>query len=958
MSVPVQLNQALETLYGNSDPAVKEQANEYLLAFQRSEQAWQTAFDILAQPSSSVQASVFAAQTLRSKVQYDFAQLPHDQLSALKNSLLQLMVAYTGKQRLVITQLCITLANFALQYLDWKNAVDEIVSVLSGPATDTLLEFLKILPEELLDVKKTPLTDEEFEVRANELLAANVQSVLYILTTLAESRASNSASTNRLVLECIKSWIIDIPFEQVLSNNALCTLIFDGLLADDMFDTAIDCLSTIVGETADCNNDSVVEALYEQLLKLKPLMAQTQDDPEKVERFTELFATAGEAWHVQIAKKPYNFKPLVDIILQLTAYEEDLDVVKYTFKFWYDLKTLLISDARREARACFTPTYTQLVEIMIKHLRYPTTSNSTELRDLFHNDKEAEDKFKEFRYDMGDVLKDCCAVIGAPVALDIPFKILQSQMNLQMQGQPVTWQEIEAPLFSMRAMAKEVGTNENTILPQIMRYLVQLPENPKIRYAATLVLGRYTEWTAKHPEHLEEQLNYITSGFQQQQNMDIIIAASHALKYFCMDCAELLSNYLEQLYNFYSNVEPSLDIDSLYDITEGIAHILKEERDQDKLYNITLMFWKPTLEKLNQYSSAQPATAQELDKLHTQIADTVEILTIYVDALRPKSFSNASHPVARIVMEIVWPLVVRLVEAHGRSVKVSERCMKLVRRSLQSYKTYLLPVVSTTAELLVSGFQNYKHGCYLWVSGAFIKEYAAEDDVSADIKEAVWGFSVQQAGNFIKIFNELGKDDIPEYTELVEDFFRMGNDVLMFLPVKLLESSLVEPVYRVAVRALETYPEYGTISSVLQFLVDLYSWGFETPPVSMADDIPEALKYKVLNFAVATGEELLTKLLGGLIFTFPSDCWPEANELVVKLVKLSMLQGGSKVGLGWLDRAMLSLPRGSVSDSERLKLLRTVETAINSNDFRRVRTSVRDFVSWYRRKNVDRRNNQ
>ena len=41
---------------------------------------------------------------------------------------------------------------------------------------------------------------------------------------------------------------------------------------------------------------------------------------------------------------------------------------------------------------------------------------------------------------------------------------------------------------------------ENTILPTIMSYLVQLPEHPKIRYAATLVLGRYTEWTSKHPE--------------------------------------------------------------------------------------------------------------------------------------------------------------------------------------------------------------------------------------------------------------------------------------------------------------------------------------------------------------------------------------------------------------------------------------------------------------------------
>lgn len=124
--------------------------------------------------------------------------------------------------------------------------------------------------------------------------------------------------------------------------------------------------------------------------------------------------------------------------------------------------------------------------------------------DLFNGDKEQEDKFKEFRYEMGDVLKDCCAVAGATKALQVPFEQIQNIIS-NSQGH---WQYLEAPLFSMRTMAKEVPLKENTILPTIMSYLVQLPEHPKIRYAATLVLGRYTEWTSKHPEFLEPQLNY------------------------------------------------------------------------------------------------------------------------------------------------------------------------------------------------------------------------------------------------------------------------------------------------------------------------------------------------------------------------------------------------------------------------------------------------------------------
>ncbi|ODV87402.1 hypothetical protein CANARDRAFT_26802 [[Candida] arabinofermentans NRRL YB-2248] len=955
-AIITQLNQALDTLYGNSDPQIKDQANDFLMNFQRSEEAWQIIFPVLGDENSSLQLKIFTAQTFRSKVQYDFSQLPKDSLLSLKDSLIQLMIAYNDKQKLITTQLCISLSNFALQYLEWDNAVTEIVSILSPSSLNTLLEFLKILPQELMDVKKTPLTDEEFETRATQLLHNNVEQVLYILTSISDAKATNSKETNELVLSCIESWIIEIPVNQILNNASICSLIFEGILNDDTFEMAITCLSTIISETAEDVDLEIIKALYDQLINLKPLIAESQDDPEKMERFSQLFATAGETWHVYIAKSPYDFKTLVEIMLQLTAYDEDLDIVRYTFKFWYDLKNLLISSARQEARQCFTPIYAELVEVMDKHLRYPLTSTSTNLIELFDNDKEAIDKFKEFRYEMGDVLKDCCAVIGAPAALNIPFTRLQNFMNLQSQGQPVAWQEVEAPLFSIRAMAKEVGTGENTILPQIMRYLIQLPENPKIRYAATLVLGRYTEWAAKHPEFLEEQLNYITTGFQQQNvDMDIIIAAAHSLKYFCIDCGSLLGNYLEQLYNFYNNVQSALDIQSLYDITEGIAHILKEERDDEKLYNITVMFWKSTLDKLSQFVDITPVTGSQLDEVNTTIADNLEIISIYVDALKPRSLSNKENPVAKILMESVWPLVMKLIATYGRSVKVSERCMKLVRKSIQTFKQYLIPVLSTTAEMLVYGFQHYQSGCYLWVSGAFIKEYSSMEEIPPQIKSAVWSFSVQQIGTFISAFNALSEESLPDYTNLVEDFFRMTDDILMFTPIELLQADeMIQPIFETAIKSLSIYYEYESITAILQFLIDFYSWGFETPPISFMDDIPENLKFKILNFAMNTGEQLISKLMYGLIYSFPSDCWPDTNELIVKLIKLSTLEGSSKLSLGWLDKFLSSLPQGSVNEKERLKLLSTVEIAINSKDYRRVRSSIRDFANWYRRKNVDR----
>jgi len=172
---------------------------------------------------------------------------------------------------------------------------------------------------------------------------------------------------------------------------------------------------------------------------------------------------------------------------------------------------------------------------MIGHLHYPEGNDRS---DIFKGDRVAEDKFRDFRHEMGDVLKDCCRVVGGTQCLNKAYVAVHRQLEKQSRNENVRWQDIEAPLFSMRMMAREVDTAEESVVPEVMKLLVSLPEHDKIRYAATLVLGRYTEWTAKHPEYLEFQLNYISSGFKNQSK-DVISAAAQALKHFCQDCKKV-----------------------------------------------------------------------------------------------------------------------------------------------------------------------------------------------------------------------------------------------------------------------------------------------------------------------------------------------------------------------------------------------------------------------------------
>lgn len=982
------IEEALKSLYGNTDPTLKTKANEYLLEFQRSRQAWDLIFPILEDTNANLELKLFICQTLRSKIQYDYGQLPDQAtIDSLRLSILKVLLELSNfkTDKLLVIQLSIALSYLIIQDFNWANPIFDIMNYLSNNPIN-LLEFLKILPEEMSDIKKLPLTNEEFEVQYKKLLVESVENVYYVLI---ESTKNLNITANKdletLILGCIKSWINELPIHLILSNNSqLWNLIIMGFKDDETFDTSIDCLITIVNQidVFDKLNENLpyIETIYKQLVELRPLIQENWDDPTVIERFTELYSITGEAWHTLIVKDPQNFQILVEIILQLTSYNEDLDIVKYTFKFWYELKSMLILPNFKDSKTLFKPIFGQLIEILIEHLKYPTISDSTNIAVLFDNNKENEDKFKDFRYEIGDVLKDCCSIVGQCDSLKLPFDKLK--ILIENQGTSnIKWQDIECLLFSIRAMAKEIDKNENKILPQIMNFLVQLPENPKIRYAATLVLGRYTIWTSQHPDFLQIELNYIIEGFKvenmnynNEEKMQIIIATSHALKYFCMDCNNLLIDFLEPLYNLYSNIENFLDFESLYDIVEGLSYVLQKyiEKnilvDETQCLSIIKMFWNSTIEKLTAFSSLELSnltSLQDLDSVDVKIANHIELLSLYLDNLKPPiefmKLKNPNYIISNFIISEILPIIYSLITKFGKSSKVSERCIKFIRKCIQNFKRFLIPALNSIERLLIEGFKNYKYGCYLWCSGSLIKEFSGEDeDIDEFIKlepntlGEVWNFSLEQIKTFTNIYKD-STDDINE--DIVEDFFRMMNDILMFKPIELLNNfEIVEVIYKLSLEMVDKFNEFEILNLIINFLTDLLSWSLENPPISIYYDIPNVLKFKIYGLLTNNNNnrDLVIKFLNYSIFKFNDDLIYSAIELVIETFKINNCYKNQFENLNSINSFLSQLPNDIITDNEKLKFHSNVEVSLNSKNFRKIRSTILDFIHWYKRKIINR----
>lgn len=82
--------------------------------------------------------------------------MPQAALEPLRDSLIQLLQIYSDGPRPIRTQLCVSLASLAVQYTTWKDVLQSIGNALqaSKNGEEALLEFLRILPEEVIEGRK------------------------------------------------------------------------------------------------------------------------------------------------------------------------------------------------------------------------------------------------------------------------------------------------------------------------------------------------------------------------------------------------------------------------------------------------------------------------------------------------------------------------------------------------------------------------------------------------------------------------------------------------------------------------------------------------------------------------------------------------------------------------------------------------------------------------------------
>jgi transportin-3 len=87
-------------------------------------------------------------------------QVSPAELTAVRTQILSLLSLFASGPKPIRVQLCVCLANLAIQMKDWKDVLPVVVSSLGNQAEShaCILDFLRVLPEEVTEGRKITLT--------------------------------------------------------------------------------------------------------------------------------------------------------------------------------------------------------------------------------------------------------------------------------------------------------------------------------------------------------------------------------------------------------------------------------------------------------------------------------------------------------------------------------------------------------------------------------------------------------------------------------------------------------------------------------------------------------------------------------------------------------------------------------------------------------------------------------
>lgn len=947
--------QALQALYSQTDPNAQKQADTWLVQFQQTPVAWQVCDQLLSHSEVPVQFRFFAAQTMRTKVQFDFYELPADSYSNLRDTLLNHVDKFRAPEfQAIHTQLALAVADLAIQMDNaWPDVIDSLFNRFgqNPESFSSLLEVLRMLPEEnsnnklMTDTYKRYSTRERFKTDARKV-------VQFVLTIQCPS-----IQAKKKVLECFLSWIkfIELPPQEMAQNPMLPECFKYITEGGDLSETATDIICDLLRI---CNQDlqyhqPIVERIFslintllpkfETLLKLGPERAVDQDR-DGLHQICRIYVETAECLLPLIMQQSTN--PEILSILMVICQCADLpdqDISSIPFDFWKSFATEICRHPETDTKINqFQGVFVQLLDVAVRRSALLLNEDPFKMDD----DRLA------YRTKLLALAEDCLDVLTPNAALE---HILQTLQNEQQKG--VVMQE--AHFYILSVVGKRAEVQEQSVLWQLIQGLPplinQTLESDTIEAAllqftkktAIELLSSLCVWVKTRPDILQSSLEMISLVLMQnapanapphilERVKQTQQSASCAFKEICQGGRLLLADAVPSLLQLYVQTM-ALPIRMHLFIVEGVAAIVTNLQNHEVYKTSLEQMVTPLITGLNTESERPNVLSEILDRL-----------THIIQKVKAKPGSALAADVGNLVNKTFWPLIRQTLAAHPGDPKVVEKSCRLLKHSMRCVRDLFKPTVGDVAQSLITAFSQHQHSSYLYSAEILASEYANDCEIVPILTHLFHQLSNIGLQNLM-VAKE--KNELENITELVEDFYGMFERYLRHAPIIVLEAPTLLPTLQLwqyvifvqqkdAIEAIIAFMEavWGMIADAVRVSQGgrgpadprRIAWGQQLCPqvVTVMPAFMESVFRLIAGVPIRYVQEILPCILEGVRSAFPSEF------------------------AQWLDASFKHLPASVASQAERQKM----GEQLVGGDSRMVYDAVQDIC--YRCEQVALRNRQ
>ncbi|CAI9773755.1 unnamed protein product [Fraxinus pennsylvanica] len=909
------VKEALSALYHHPDDAVRMQADRWLQDFQRTIDAWQVADNLLHDPASNQETLIFCSQTLRSKVQRDFEELPSEAFRPLRDSLNTLLKSFHKGPPKVRTQISLAVAALAVHVAaeDWGDG--GIINWIRDGMNfhpeflPSFLELLRVLPEEVLNYKIAVRPDRRRQFE-NEL-ASGMEMALNVLTACL-----NINELTEQVLEAFASWLRlrhRIPASTLASHPLVLTAL-SSLSADILSEASVNVISELIHYTAVRNLGEVasqmplIQVIVPQVMSQKAQLLDPSKDEEDVKAITRLFADIGDAYVELIATGSDESMLIVHALLEVCSHPE-FDIASMTFNFWHNLQIILTerdsyvaygNDASIEAERSrrlqvFRSSYESLVSLASVKVEYP--------QDYSELSREDQKDFKQTRYAVADVLIDAALVLGGDATLRILYVKLVEAVRCFGNNEHADWRPAEAALYGMRAISDYVSVVEGEVMPQVMSLLPKLPHQSQLLQTVCLTIGAYSKWLDAAPSgfsFLPALIDILVSGMSMSE--DSASAAALAFRHICDYCKKKLSGSLDGLFQIYQRAvigETAFKVsaeDSL-NLVEALSMVITElpsEHAKKALEALCLPDVTPLQDIINQgplVLGQKPARE----------------LTVHIDRLA-NIFRHVNHPEAVAdAVQRLWPIFKPIFDLRAWDMRSMESLCRACKNAVRTSKTLMGVTVGVMLEEIQGLYKQHHQPCFLYLSSEVIKMFGSDPSCTDYLKNLIESLFSHTTCMLTKI------QDFTSRPDIVDDCFLLSSRCIRYCPQLFFPSPVFPSLVDCSMIGI-TVQHREASKSILNFLSDVFDLANSSQGkgyLSIRDSV-------IIPRGAIISRLLVAALTGAL---------PSSRLETVTYALLALVRAYGVQALEWAKESISLIPSTAVTEVEKSRFLKALSDA-------------------------------